>query len=172
MGTKKNIVILGSTGSIGINALKVVKRYADRFNVVGLSAYNNVELLEKQVKEFSPSHVALTEKGRDHFKRNDGTKSPKLMDVAQDLEELVSFKEVDIVVIAMRGAAALKPFLKAVRCGKRVAPANKEALVVAGEILMQEAKKHHAEVIPIDSEQSAISNASADKIRGTLIRSI
>ena len=155
MMRRKNVVILGSTGSIGINALKVISRYRDRFNVVGLSAYNNVKLLDRQVAKFKPSHIAVNDAGRSHFARSKG-KSLKLLDVHEDLEALVSLPQVDIVVIALRGSAALKPFLSAVRRGKRVAPANKEALVVAGEILMKEAKKHKAEVIPIDSEQSAI----------------
>ncbi|HLF18072.1 MAG TPA: 1-deoxy-D-xylulose-5-phosphate reductoisomerase [Candidatus Omnitrophota bacterium] len=152
----KNIVILGSTGSIGINTLKVIERYPDRFKVVGLTAYNNFKLLEKQLKRFHPSHVALSQKGQDYFSGNGLARRVNIMDVERDLEELVSLKEVDIVVVAMRGSAALKPFLKAVRCGKRVAPANKEALVVAGDILMKEAARHGAQVIPIDSEQSAI----------------
>ena len=80
----------------------------------------------------------------------------KILDVYSELEDLVSLKDVDVVVLGMRGSAALKPFLTAVRHGKTVAPANKEALVIAGDILMQEAKKHKARIIPIDSEQSAI----------------
>jgi 1-deoxy-D-xylulose-5-phosphate reductoisomerase len=167
MMRKENVVILGSTGSIGINTLKVIERYKERFNVVGLSAYNNVKLLEKQVNKFRPDYVAVNDDGRSHFRK---AKRPslKVLDVDEDLEELVTRPSVDIVVIAMRGSAALLPFLSAVRKGKRVAPANKEALVVAGEILMKEARKHNAEVIPIDSEQSAIFQCLQGHNRGEL----
>jgi len=151
----KNVVILGSTGSIGINTLKVIERYPDQFKVYGLSAYNNVQLLEKQIKKFSPKYVAVNDKGFEYFQKR---KFPGtiFLKVESDLETLVSHKTVSNVVIGMRGSAALGPFLSAVRNGKTVAPANKEALVIAGDIIMREAKKHKAVIIPVDSEQSAI----------------
>jgi len=152
----KNIVILGSTGSIGINTLKIVERFPAQFKVVGLTAYNNFKLLEKQIHQFRPKYAASSEKGGSYLKQNVTGRRVKILNVAEDLEELVALKEIDIVVIAMRGSAALKPFLSALRAGKTVAPANKEALVVAGDIIMQTAKKHKAKIIPIDSEQSAI----------------
>lgn len=152
----KKIVILGSTGSIGINTLKVVERYPEKFKVVGLTAYNNVKLLAKQAKKFQPSHLGVGDKGIEFLKKNVDTKKTKIIDVKDDLKSMVSLKNVDVVVIAMRGAGALGPFLAAVRAGKIVAPANKEALVMAGDILMKEARKYGATVIPIDSEQSAI----------------
>ncbi len=152
---RKNVVVLGSTGSIGINTLKVVERYPKEFNVVGLSAYNNVKLLEKQIQQFRPKFVAVNSKGREYFR--DRLKAPtKMLSVDQDLEELVARTDVHAVVIGMRGAAALKPFISAVRNGKIVAPANKEALVIAGEIIMNSARRNKATVIPVDSEQSAI----------------
>lgn len=152
----KNILILGSTGSIGINALKVVERYPQRFQVIGLTAYNNFRLLTKQVQRFNPKHVAVGRKGVDYLKKNIDTCQTQIWDVHADLEVLTSLKDVDVVIIGMRGGVALKPFLSAVRAGKVIAPANKEALVVAGEILMTEAKKYGAQIIPVDSEQSAI----------------
>lgn len=156
MRTKK-VVILGSTGSIGINTLKVIERFANKFKVVGLSAYNNFKLLEAQIKKFHPSHVAVSAKGMQYLKKHLSARSkPRILNVEEDLELLAALKEVDIVIIAMRGSAALKPFLSALRAGKTVAPANKEALVIAGEFLMREAKRHKATIIPIDSEQSAI----------------
>ena len=135
---KKNIAILGSTGSIGINALKVVDRFRDRFNVVALSAYQNKDLLAKQQAKYKIKHVAL---GADN---------------AQALVDFASLKEVDIVVLALRGAGALAPFLAAAKAGKVIAPANKEALVIAGDLIMATARKHKAVIIPVDSEQSAI----------------
>lgn len=152
----KRVVILGSTGSIGINALRVIERFPDEFRVEGLTAYHNVELLEEQIKKFKPAYVAIGNKGFNYLKKRINSRITKILDVHSQLEELVSLKHIDIVVVAMRGSAALKPFLAALRAGKRVAPANKEALVVAGDIIMDEAKKHNAEIIPIDSEQSAI----------------
>ncbi len=135
---KKNIAILGSTGSIGINALKVIDRFRDRFNVVALSAYQNKDLLAKQQAKYNPQHVAL---GADN---------------AAALTDFASLKEVDIVVLALRGAGALAPFLAAAKAGKTIAPANKEALVIAGDLIMATARKHKATIIPVDSEQSAI----------------
>ena len=152
----KNIVILGSTGSIGVNTLKVVERFSNKFNVVGLTAYNNFKLLEKQIQKFQPKYVAASEKGRDYLKKNINVKTIKILNVEKDLAELVALKKVDLVIIAMRGSAALVPFLSALKAGKTVAPANKEALVVAGDIIMRTAKKYEAKIVPIDSEQSAI----------------
>ena len=151
----KNVVILGSTGSIGINTLKVIKRFPEQFKVIGLTAYNNFKVLEKQIREFSPTHVAVGLSGVNYLKKKIGPKI-KILDVDTDLSEIAALNEVDIVVIGISGSAALKPFLSAVRKGKTVAPANKEALVIAGDILMAEARKHKATIIPIDSEQSAI----------------
>lgn len=152
----KNIVILGSTGSIGINTLKVVERYPKQFRVVGLTAYNNVSLIEKQVQRFKPKYVAISHQGAGYLRTARSMGNTKVLSVEHDLDELVSLKEVDCVVIGMRSSAALRPFLSAVRHGKTVAPANKEALVVAGDLIMAQAKKHGAKIIPVDSEQSAI----------------
>ncbi len=152
---QKKIVVLGSTGSIGINTLKVVERYPKLFKIVGLSAYNNIELIENQVKRFAPKYVAVRRENHDYLRRRIPSRV-KILDVDKDLASLVALKEVDCIVIAMRGAAALLPFLSAVRHGKTVCPANKEAIVIAGDILMREAKRFGANIIPIDSEQSAI----------------
>lgn len=154
--TRRNIVILGSTGSIGINTLKVIERFADRFNVVGLTAYNNYRLLERQIRKFRPSHVAVSGQGVDYLRRHINTKVTKILNVNADVDEIIRLRAVDVIVVAMHGSAALKPFLTAVRTGKTVAPANKEALVSAGDILMREARRHKTTIVPIDSEQSAI----------------
>ena len=152
----KNIVILGSTGSIGVNTLDVIKSYPKAFRVLGLTAYNNVKALERQIAEFKPEYVAVTKEGRAHLRSGLKKNRLKILNVERDLEQLVSLKKVDAVVIGMRGSAALGPFLSAVRAGKTVAPANKEALVVAGDIIMAQAKRYGATVVPVDSEQSAI----------------
>jgi 1-deoxy-D-xylulose-5-phosphate reductoisomerase len=148
------IAILGSTGSIGLNTLKVVDQNPQRFQVKALSAYNNFKLLEDQIKKYKPSHVAVGVEGLAHFKRI-GIKGVKFYPVG-DCARIASLKEVDVVVLAMRGPSALMPFLEALRAGKTVAPANKEALVIAGDLIMNEAHRYKARIIPIDSEQSAI----------------
>ncbi len=152
----KNIVILGSTGSIGINTLKVIERFPRQFKVVGLTAYNNLKLIQEQAERFSPRYVAVKASGIGYLKRHLISRKTTILDVASEIHRVVSDPEVDIVVIGMGGARALGPFLQAVRLGKTVAPANKEALVMAGDIIMTQARKHHAKIIPIDSEQSAI----------------
>ncbi len=164
----KNVVILGSTGSIGINTLKVIERFPQRFKVVGLTAYNNCRLLEQQVRKFSPSHVGVGARGIDYLKKHINTRKTKISDVNFGAEDLVNLRSVDIVVVAMPGSAALKPFLAAVRAGKTVAAANKEAIVIAGDILMREAQRHHARLIPIDSEQSAIFQCLAGRDQNQL----
>jgi len=148
------IAILGSTGSIGLNTLKVVDQHPHRFKVVALSAYNNVGLLERQIKKYRPAHVAIGPEGFIYLKSR-GIKGFKLYSIG-DCAQMASLKEVDVVVLAMSGAGALMPFLAAVRAGKTVAPANKEALVIAGDLIMGEARRCGAKIIPIDSEQSAI----------------
>ncbi len=165
---RKNVVILGSTGSIGVNTLKIIERFPERFKVLGLTAYNNSRLLAKQVRRFVPKYVAVQDKGRAFLETAVDPRKTRILNVAEDLEVLVAFKSVDIVVIAMRGSAALGPFLSAVRAGKTVAPANKEALVVAGDLIMREAKRYAARIIPIDSEQSAIFQCLQGQNRGTL----
>jgi 1-deoxy-D-xylulose-5-phosphate reductoisomerase len=152
----KNLVVLGSTGTIGINTLKIVRQYPQQFRVVGLTACNNFKLLEKQIREFKPQYVAIGKQGFDYLRRRFDRASVKILDVDKESGFIVSLKSVDIVVIGMRGGAALAPFLEAVRHGKTVAPANKEALVMAGPLLMRLARKHNAKIIPVDSEQSAI----------------
>ncbi len=150
----RSLAILGSTGSIGLNTLKVVDYNPQRFRVVALSAYNNFKLLERQIRKYKPSHVAVGAEGLAHFK-SIGIKGVEFYS-SQDCARIASLKEVDVVVLCQSGVGALMPFLEALRAGKTVAPANKEALVIAGDLIMNEARKHKARIIPIDSEQSAI----------------
>jgi 1-deoxy-D-xylulose-5-phosphate reductoisomerase len=149
-----SLAILGSTGSIGLNTLKVVDNNPQLFQVKALSAYNNFKLLESQIKKYKPAHVGVGIEGLAYFKSM-GIKGVKFYPI-QDCAQIASLKEVDVVVLAMSGTGALMPFLEAVRAGKTVAPANKEALVIAGDLIMNEARKSQARIIPIDSEQSAI----------------
>ena len=151
---KKRIAVLGSTGSIGVNTLRVIADYPDRFEAVALTAFNSVKEIDAQIRQFRPRYAAIASAHMAGLKKAHGR--VKFFDVTKNLAELVTAGDIDVVVIAMTGAAALDPFLAAVRAGKIVAPANKEALVMAGDILMAEARKHGATVIPVDSEQSAI----------------
>ncbi len=169
MGQKK-IVVLGSTASIGTNTLKVIERFPDEFKVVGLSAYNNFKLLGEQIRRFKPTHVAVSRGGFDYLKHNVDTKKTKLFDVDKEITALTVLPQVDTVVLGISGCRALIPFLSAVRQGKKIAPANKEAFVIAGHIIMAEAKKYKAVIIPVDSEQSAIFQCIDGKKKNDLKR--
>lgn len=154
---RKRVAVLGSTGSIGVSALDVLWRLKDQFEVVALAAGNNAELMAEQIKRFRPKYAALSKKGLSSLKLTGASKrSVTLMEAEGGLAEIAAAKDVDIVVLGVTGSSALDPFLAAVKAGKTVAPANKEALVMAGELIMKTAKKTGAKVIPVDSEQSAI----------------
>ncbi|HOW34908.1 MAG TPA: 1-deoxy-D-xylulose-5-phosphate reductoisomerase [Candidatus Omnitrophota bacterium] len=152
----KRIAVLGSTGSIGINTLRVVERFPKEFQVVALSAYTNTRLLEQQIKKFSPLYAGASRQGIEYLHKCRGLGKSKLFCVEEGMAPIVNSPQVDTVVLGIRGAAALKPLLGAVRSGKTVALANKEALVMAGHIIIKEAKRHNATIVPVDSEQSAI----------------
>ncbi|MFH1546707.1 MAG: 1-deoxy-D-xylulose-5-phosphate reductoisomerase [Patescibacteria group bacterium] len=148
---KKNIIILGSTGSIGRQTLEVVRKFPREFEVVGLSSGKNWRLLEKQIREFRPQFISteLPEKLTPQI--SGGLICTKIL----PLEELAA-KKCDLVVSAIAGVAGLPPTLKAIQKGRKIALANKESLVLAGKVVMQEAKKFRAEILPIDSEHSAV----------------
>ncbi len=152
----RKLLILGSTGSIGVNTLDVVKKFRNKFQVYGLTANNNVDLLSKQVKEFEPAVVAITNKiAAEKFKQfTDFT--GEILIGKEGLNEITSTDDYDVVVSSLVGFAGLSPTIEAVKRGKRIALANKETLVVAGEIISELAKQHNAEILPVDSEHSAI----------------
>ncbi|HEY98591.1 MAG TPA: 1-deoxy-D-xylulose-5-phosphate reductoisomerase [Dehalococcoidia bacterium] len=144
----KRLAILGSTGSIGRQTLDVVRAIPDLFQVVGLAAGGNIGLLKEQVKEFKPRYVNyLTD-----AKKPDDIPSCEFL----SLEDIASHRDVDTVVIATPGTQGLHATLAAARRGKSIALANKESLVAAGEILIEEVKKGGARILPVDSEHSAI----------------
>ncbi len=147
--TVKQLAILGSTGSIGQQTLEVVRALPDRFQVVGLAAGNNTYLLAKQINEFKPRFVYCQRKRA--VARLANAEYQFL-----SLEEIACHPQVDTVVIATSGKSGLSPTLAAVKAGKNVALANKESLVMAGEIITDEAKLHGARILPIDSEHSAL----------------
>ncbi|MGD9503566.1 MAG: 1-deoxy-D-xylulose-5-phosphate reductoisomerase [Syntrophobacteraceae bacterium] len=153
------ISILGSTGSIGVNALDVVRQFPDRFQVVALAAGNNIDLLLRQVEEFRPAIAAvmnddLADKLRG---RLDGSgPRPEVVSGLAGYELAASAGDADIVVSAIVGAAGLLPTIAAIRAGKRIALANKETLVIGGKLVMELAAREGVEILPVDSEHSAI----------------
>lgn len=153
----KNISILGSTGSIGNSTLSVIAAHPDKFKVVGLTASENIEKLEMQIRRFRPTvvSVAKEESAAELKKRCKDLK----IDIHSGVEGLITVStlpEADIVVSAIAGSAGLIPTLAAVKAGKTIALANKETMVMAGEIVTKEAEKNGVKILPVDSEHSAI----------------
>jgi len=150
------ILLLGSTGSIGQNALEVVRRFPDRFRVTGLSTHSNIELLSRQINEFHPEFVCVKDALAGQSLRRKKKTGLKILIGERGLVELIEKSKAKKVLLAISGSEALMPLLKAIDEGKQIALANKEALVMAGSLVMKKAKKKKAKIIPIDSEQSAI----------------
>jgi len=147
-GRRIGLVVLGSTGSIGRQTLDVVRSLPKHFNVIGLAAGGNVTLLEEQAREFRP-RLIYCDRDSEYVR---GRVSARWA----DMEEMAAHPDVDVVVTATLGITGLSPTLAALRAGKAVALANKEVLVMAGQLLTAEAKRHSAQLRPIDSEHSAI----------------
>jgi len=139
----KNLSILGSTGSIGRNTLKIVEMFRDRFKVKALAAANNVELLARQIETFHPEIAVVFDENR-------------ALELKNILPAGTGVDSVEMVVTAMVGAAGLMPTLAAIEAGKNVALANKETLVMAGEIVVKKAAEKGISILPIDSEHSAV----------------
>ena len=154
---KKRIAILGSTGSIGLNALNVFDEHPEELTLVAFACDSNTELLEQQIFKYNPEFVAVTDeiKGRELKKKMSGRTTEVLF--GQDsVIRMISNIDVQLIISAISGAAGLLPTYEAVRGGIPVALANKEALVCAGSLLIKEAEKNNIEILPIDSEHSAI----------------
>ena len=154
---KKKIAILGSTGSIGTQTLEVVAAYPERYEVYALCAHRSIDKLIEQARTFHPEVVCIA----------DETLYPALCEALSDLEikvwagedaiaQMVTMPSIDVVVAAMVGYAGLRPTIEAIKAGKTIALANKETLVVAGEIICALAQQYHAPILPVDSEHSAI----------------
>lgn len=153
----KNIAILGSTGSIGCNALEVVDNLSHMFRVVGLAAGRNLELFLKQVEKFRPKVVSLDRKEEaEELEQRLKNMGIKVVFGQEGAEEVASFEENDIIVSAITGIKGLRPTLSAVKSGKKVALANKESMVAAGPLIQSEVRKSKAEIIPVDSEHSGV----------------
>jgi 1-deoxy-D-xylulose-5-phosphate reductoisomerase len=155
----KRIALLGSTGSIGVNTLDVIARNPDQFEIWSLSAGSNVDLLAQQIKQFKPKIAAIFDESKlpDLRQKLAGQEVELVVGEAGSVQAATS-PEVDLVVSGIVGSAGLVPALEAIRAGKNLALANKETLVVAGELVLKEAKDR-VKIIPIDSEHSAIFQA-------------
>jgi 1-deoxy-D-xylulose-5-phosphate reductoisomerase len=154
---RKRIAVLGSTGSIGTQALDVISNHPGEFDVTVLTARNNVDLLVEQALRFVPKHVVVTNPDNYSLIADALSSFPTEVHAGEDkLEEVVQIEEIDMVLTALVGFSGLLPTLSALKAGKNIALANKETLVVAGEIVMELARKKNCIIYPIDSEHSAI----------------
>jgi len=154
----KKLTVLGSTGSIGVNTLNIIRNNADKYIVVALAAGRNVDLLHKQIVEFEPQFVAVinetvAEKLQDLLGSSSG---PEILYGSDGYRRVAAANEADMVVSALAGAAGLLPTLAAIEAGKDIALANKEAMVMAGELVTKRARVRGSRILPIDSEHSAI----------------
>lgn len=153
----KRIAILGSTGSIGTQALNVIRRHRDRYAVEVLCAGSNAQLLVQQALEFNPNAVVIADKS--HYREVRDALDPhdiKVFAGSESVTDLMEMSTIDMVLAAIVGFAGLRPTLRAIEQGKAVALANKETMVVAGQIVTDAALRHHAAILPVDSEHSAI----------------
>ena len=155
---KKQIAILGSTGSIGTQALQVIEEHSDLYEVYCLTANNKAELLAEQAHRFKPAAVVIAnEEHYDELKQMMGDlPDVKVYAGKQALDEIVEAEPIDMVLTAMVGFAGLSPTIHAIRARKAIALANKETLVVAGELICQLANEYCVPILPVDSEHPAI----------------
>ena len=155
---KRKVVILGSTGSIGKQTLEVIQKFPNDFEIVGLSSWKNIKLLKEQILLFKPEVAVIKNESfaKDLKKNLNNFNKTKILWGISGLIKIATLEKVDIIVIAISGIAALLPTFEAIKCRKKIAIANKEAIVVAGELLLREAKIRNTTILPIDSEHSAI----------------
>lgn len=153
----KSIVILGSTGSIGTNTLDIVERFPDKFRIVGLTAGNNDEMLAEQIRRFRPQAVAMsTEAAAVRLRERCSGLPTEIVSGQEGLARVASLPDAELVVSAIVGGAGLVPTLAAIRGKKHIALANKEPMVMAGQLMQEEARHAGVRIFPVDSEHSAI----------------
>lgn len=153
----KNLCILGSTGSIGTQTLDIVRAYPDRYSAYAICAHRSIDKLIAQAREFHPEVVCIADESLyEPLKAALADMPVKVWGGADAIAEVVTMPSIDIVVAAMVGYAGLRPTIEAIKAGKTIALANKETLVVAGEIICDLAVQHHTPILPVDSEHSAI----------------
>jgi len=156
----RHIAILGSTGSIGRNALRVVDGLGPDYSIAALSAHSSIELLAQQARQYRPQTIAVTDPAQvDALRELTADLNIEILSGPKGLETIATTPEIDTILSAIVGAAGLPSVLAAAACGKRLAIANKEPLVIAGELLMSTAQQHGSTVLPIDSEHSAVFQA-------------
>ncbi len=153
---QQNIALLGSTGSIGRSTLEVIANFPERFRVTYLTANKNIDLLQEQIARFKPKGVVLLDACQASVLKKLVNGTTEVLVGEEALQEVVQRHDVDIVFSALVGFAGLKPTLAAIEAGKRIALANKETLVVAGEIIMRKVREKGVQLLPVDSEHSAI----------------
>ncbi len=153
----KNLCILGSTGSIGTQTLDIVRAYPERYNVYAICAHRSIDKLIEQAREFKPEVVCIADESLyEPLKTALADLPVKVWAGADAIAEVVTMPSIDVVVASMVGYAGLRPTIEAIKAGKTIALANKETLVVAGEIICDLAVQHHTPILPVDSEHSAI----------------
>lgn len=164
---KRKISIIGSTGSIGTQALEVIDKLRDKFEIIALAGGHNVDLLKQQAEKYKPKYICHNmpyAEGEGAFLQGHCEKKEgfKILHGNEGLEQICSDKENDIILVACSGKIGLKPTLTAIRNGIDIALANKETLVMAGDIVMSEAKKYGVKIVPVDSEHCAIHQCIKD----------
>jgi 1-deoxy-D-xylulose-5-phosphate reductoisomerase len=163
----KKITILGSTGSIGVSALDVIRRNPKRYKIVALSAARNIRLLKKQIELYQPKIVSVIDKNHSEKLKAilDPCHKTKIVFGSDGYREIATLKETDTVISAIVGSAGLLPIIDAISAGKNIALANKETMVMAGNILVEKAKEKGVRILPVDSEHSAIFQCIAGQRR-------
>ena len=166
----KNICLLGSTGYIGINSLKVIRGNLDRYRILALGAGRNIDLLAEQIREFKPPFAAVinSDLAKELKIRLNNQANTEILSGTKGYVEIATLSEVDMAIAAMTGSSGLLSTYSAITAGKDVALANKETLVIAGSLLMNESQKRGAHIIPIDSEHSAIQQSIQGHMREDL----
>jgi len=166
----KNICLLGSTGYIGINSLKVIRGNPDRYRIIALGAGRNIDLLAEQIREFKPPFAAVinSDLAKELKIRLNNQANTEILSGTKGYVEIATLSEVDMAIAAMSGSSGLLPTYSAIAAGKDVGLANKETLVIAGSLLMNESQKGGARIIPIDSEHSAIQQSIQGHMREDL----
>src|SRR6266480_1779889 len=155
-GERKRVVILGATGSIGESALKVARDIPERMEIVGLAANSNVEKLAAAANKVRPESLCLVDETKIEILRKALEYKPRIFSGEIGLREIACLTDADMVLIAIVGTGGLRPALAAIEAGKDLAVASKEILVMAGEIVMREARENGVHVLPVDSEHNAI----------------
>ncbi|HKL76597.1 MAG TPA: 1-deoxy-D-xylulose-5-phosphate reductoisomerase [Halanaerobiales bacterium] len=161
----KNISVLGSTGSVGTQTLEVIDYLDDKWNVLSLSAYSNIDLLEKQIKKYNPKYaVVIDNKSAKILNNKLKNSSTEVLQGKENLEKIASLSNLDLVINSIVGAAGLKPSIAALEVGHTLGLANKESLVIGGHLIAEILNNQNGKILPVDSEHNAIFHLLEDKV--------